>query len=351
MRSFDYKKQCDELLTPEIVALLTQIHEYKGEYNRYITTKKDILERLVDVSIIQSTDASNKIEGIYTSDERLKKLVLSKTTPKNRSEQEIAGYRDVLSNIHENYDHIPIIPSMILERHRELYKYEGIGIGGTYKIDNNIIEEIDEFGNRIVRFKPVEYWEVPSAMEEICKQYNENVNFNKVDPLLAISIFIFDFLCIHPFSDGNGRMSRLLTLLMLYKSNYIIGKYISIEKLIEQTKCMYYYVLKESSNNWHEATNDYKPFVKYFLGIIVKAYREFEDRIKAIEESTSKPNQVTEIIKNTFGTITKKELLEMCPNMSQVTIQRTLMDLLKQNKIIKIGGGRYTAYTWNREID
>lgn len=352
MREYHYNQTYRTLLSPDIVALLAQIHEFKGEQTLFIEAKKDTLTQLVEIAKIQSTEASNKIEGIYTSDERLKKIVRDKTMPKTRSEKEIAGYRDVLATIHENHDFIPLKPSIILQLHRDLYKFSGKTIGGNYKNSDNVIEEEDEQGNKSIRFRPVPAWETPDAIERICTAFDEVLKDADCDPLLIIPVFILDFLCVHPFNDGNGRMSRLLTLLLLYRAGYIVGKYISIEKLIEQSKETYYEVLQESSCDWHEGTNDYAPFVRYTLGIVLAAYREFSSRVQFLTTSgLSKPERVREIIKDTLGKITKAEIMAKCPNISQVTVQRALNDLLKSGQIIKLSGGRYTSYTWNREND
>ena len=348
MREYDYKKIYTKLLTPEIVQLLAQIHEHKGEHAK---VQEDELTHLIEIARIQSTEASNRIEGIYTSDDRLQKLVKDKTTPRNRSEKEIAGYRDVLATIHESYDYIPVKPGMILQLHRDLYKFSGMSIGGNYKTSDNVIEEEDAQGNKHVRFQPVPAWETSMAMEKLCESYNELCNNGQYDPLLIIPVFILDFLCIHPFNDGNGRMSRLLTLLLLYRAGYSVGKYVSIEKLIERTKGAYYDELQESSAHWHEEENNYIPFVTYQLGVILAAYREFSDRVKVVSESTRKPNRVRDIIHNHLGKITKAEIMQQCPDVSQTTIQRALNDLVKSGEVIKIGGGRYTSYTWNREIE
>jgi len=281
----------------------------------------------------------------------LQKLVKDKTTPRNRSEKEIAGYRDVLATIHESYDYIPVKPGMILQLHRDLYKFSGMNIGGAYKSSDNVISEEDADGNKIIRFHPVPAWETAMAMERVCEAYNEMYSSGQYDPLLMIPVFILDFLCIHPFNDGNGRISRLLTLLLLYRAGYSVGKYISIEKLIERTKGAYYDELQESSDRWHEAENDYIPFVTYQLGVILAAYREFSDRVKIVTENIRKPNRVRDIIKGHLGKITKAEIMQQCPDVSQTTIQRALNDLVKSGEIIKIGGGRYTSYTWNREIE
>lgn len=348
MRNICYKEQWKKLLTPEIVPLLTKIHEYKGEQALFIEAHADELEHLLEIARIQSTDASNRIEGIYTSDERLKLIALDKTMPRTRNEFEIAGYRDVLNTIHNSYEHIPIKPSIILQLHRDLNKFNSGSMGGKFKINDNVIKEEDSEGNQRIRFVPVASWETPEMIDRLCEEFDEITKDESADPLLIIPMFVLDFLCIHPFSDGNGRMSRLLTLLLLYRAGYIVGKYISIEKLIETSKDTYYEALEDSSKNWHEEENNYEPFVRYMLGVIVSAYREFSSRVKLLTVSDlSKPERVRELIKENLGTITKTELMKKCPDISQVTVQRTLAELLANDDIIKIGGGRYTKYTWN----
>ena len=269
--------------------------------------------------------------------------------PKTRNEREIAGYRDVLGTIHENFSHIPIRDTFILQLHRDLYKFENVSSnGGKFKSTDNIIEEEDVNGNKFVRFRPLPAWETPEAIIELCDAYNEAINRREADALLIVPMFIIDFLCIHPFNDGNGRMSRLLTLLLLYQNDYIVGKYISLEKLIERTKSSYYDALQESSQGWMEGENNYDPFVKYILGIIVAAYREFFDRAQIVEEKrVPKPDRIEKLIKNHLGTITKAEIVEATPGISTTTVQRTLTELVKEEKIIKIGNGRYTKYKWN----
>lgn len=350
MRNYSYSGRWQSLLKPEIVALLTQLHEFKGEQAMFAQAKPDVLNTLTEIAKIQSTEASNRIEGIYTSDERLKKLMLDKTTPKSRNEQEIAGYRDVIATIHENYEYIPLRPNMILQLHGDLYKFSGQSIGGSYKNTDNIIAEEDEKGNKMERFVPVPAWETPIAIDELCAAYSQAVDRDNIEPLLVIPMFILDFLCIHPFNDGNGRMSRLLTLLLLYRAGYTVGKYISIEKLIERSKQTYYDALQASSAGWHEGKNDYAPFVGYMLGVVVAAYRELRSRLNEVtKENLSKPDRVRELIKNTYGKITKTEIMQKYTDISQITVQRALNDLLKSNQILKIGGGRYTSYVWNRD--
>ena len=348
MRDYNYKEKWSKLLTPEIVKKLTLINEYKGEQRLFIEAHKDELIELVEIAKIQSTEASNRIEGIFTADDRIKGLVQAKTTPRDRDEAEIAGYRDVLNTIHENYDYIPINANYILQLHRDLYKFLGSTEGGRFKTSDNIIRETDADGNECVRFRPVPAWETAPSIDELCKSYHEAKS--EADPLLLSLMFILDFLCIHPFNDGNGRMSRLLTLLLLYQSGFIVGKYISIERIIEESKETYYEVLQDSSISWHENENDYKPFVNYMLGVVVNAYKEFESRVELLTNpNLSKADRVREIIRKHIGTITKAELLNMNPDISDTTIQRALADLLKNGEIEKIGGGRYTKYVWRVE--
>lgn len=349
MRTFDYKKRYGRLLQPDIVALLAQIHEYKGEQALFVEAKADALTQLLEIAKIQSTEASNKIEGIYTSDERLKKIVCDKTMPKTRNEKEIAGYRDVLNTIHQNYDYIPVKPSIFLQLHRDLYKFAG-NAGGSFKSSDNVIAQEDEQGNKFVRFQPVPAWETPAYIDAICDAFQDACKDSQCDPLILIPMFILDFLCIHPFNDGNGRMSRLLTLLLLYRAGYIVGMYISIEKLIEQTKETYYETLQESSYNWHEEENDDAPFARYMLGVIVAAYCDFSSRVQLLATSgMSKPERVREVIRGSVGKMTRAQIMEKCPDISRVTVERALTYMVKKGEILKIGGGRYTAYIWNRE--
>jgi Fic family protein len=222
--------------------------------------------------------------------------------------------------------------------------------GGKYKNSDNAITEVDSKGNKKLRFAPVPAWETSESIVKLCKAYEDIMSTEKADPLIIIPMFVLDFLCIHPFSDGNGRISRLLTLLLLYRSGYIVGKYISIEKLIEATKETYYEALQESSLSWHEEKNNYEPFVKYTLGVVANAYREFSTRVKQLTTTgMSKPDRIRELIKDNLGKITKAEIMQKCPDISQVTVQRALNEMHKKGEIIKISGGRYTTYVWNRE--
>ena len=330
-----------------IINLLAMIHEYKGKQTLYIEAQPDILTKLLSIAKIQSTSSSNKIEGIFTTDERLNDIVNEKVKPKNRNEEEIAGYRDVLNTIHENYDYIDINSNVILQLHRDLYKYSGISYGGKFKNSQNYIEEELEDGTKRIRFTPLSPVETPIAIDELCKNYNEIINKGEIDPLLVIPIFILDFVSIHPFNDGNGRMSRLLTLLLLYKAGYIVGKYISIEKIIEDTKETYYDSLEKSSVNWHNNENDYTYFVEYYLGVILSAYKDFSSRVEYItNKKLTAIKRISIIFIESVSPINKSYLMEKCPDISETTIERTLSTLLNEKKIEKISGGRFTEYKW-----
>lgn len=345
MRIFDYRKTPEKLLTPEIVQMIASIHEHKGKQELFFEANQDELKTLLEVAMIQSTGASNRIEGIYTTDKRLKELVSQKAEPRNRSEEEIAGYREVLAMIHESYEYIVPRSNMILQLHRDLYSFSRGAVGGNYKNSDNLIAEIDSEGHEKVRFIPVPAFQTAEAVEELCNRFWEAWEADYIDKLILIPMFVLDFLCIHPFNDGNGRMSRLLTLLLFYKAGYIVGKYISMEMLIEKTKETYYEALQASSGNWHENENAYEPFVRYYLGVTLKAYNEFENRVEHLKNrSLSKPDRIKALIDQKIGKITKKEIMDTCPDISKTTIERTLTELVKNGHIAKVGSGPATGY-------
>jgi Fic family protein len=345
MRMFDYQAIVNGLLDTEIVGLLTSIHEEKGRQSLFIEQKADALSGLLEVAKIQSTQSSNRIEGIFTSDQRMAAIVNDKAEPHNRNESEIAGYRDVLATIHESFDHISLSPNVILQLHRDLYRYSPSSFGGVYKNADNIIEETDASGTSFIRFQPVSAFETPDSIERLSKEFKKKIQEGASDPLLLICMFILDFLCIHPFNDGNGRMSRLLTLLLLYRAGYIVGKYISVEMLIEKTKNTYYKTLKASSEGWHEGNNDYRPFVGYLLGIILSAYREFASRVEYLStKKLTAIERVERIVRDTVGKIAKQEIMVRCPDLSQTTVELALGRLVAANVIQRVGGGRYSGY-------
>lgn len=345
MHTFDYKEAPKYLLTPDIVNMLSSLHEFRGKQELYIEAKSDVLTALLDIAKIQSTKASNKIEGIYTSDERLEALVMQKSEPRNRSEEEIAGYREVLATVHDSYEYIPIRPNNILQLHRDLYSFSSSDRGGKFKNTDNVIAESGKDGKQRVRFTPVPAFQTAEAMDMLCVEFNSAIERSEYDPLLLIPMFILDFLCIHPFNDGNGRMSRLLTLLLLYRSRYIVGKYVSMEMLIEKTKETYYEALQSSSMGWHENTSDYTSFVRYYLGVVLKGYNEFQDRIEHLKyRKLSKTDRVIAVFDKRLGVIKKSDIAALCPDISESTIERTLKELLESGFVEKVGKGRATGY-------
>lgn len=345
MRNFDYRNKLASLLTPDIVALLGQAREMKGRQELFAEASPDILHAMVDIARIQSTESSNRIEGIFTSQQRLKALVERKTEPRNRPEEEIAGYRDVLATIHAHFSYISLTPNIILQLHRDLYAFSRPGFGGKYKASDNVIAEVREDGTETVRFRPVPAFEAKQALESLCESFNRALSQQVYDPLILISMFVLDFLCIHPFSDGNGRMSRLLTLLLMYQSGYQVGKYISLEMLIEQTKDTYYDALQASSLHWHEEQNAYEPFIRYTIGILNKAYGEFEARVEHLRHGKySKADRIQALVERSLQPVSKQELLALAPDISQVTVERALKDLQHRGLIRKVGQGRSTRY-------
>ncbi len=350
MRSYEYTESHKKYLSSEIICLIGKINEFKGVLNLSVEIEPELISGLIEVAKIQSVDSSNKIEGILTSNDRLKKIIANKTTPTSSNEEEITGYRDVLKIIHESYAHIPFSSNHIMQLHKYLYSYSANESGGKYKCQDNIIEEIDSKGNKKIRFQPLSAWETPEAIEAMVSEYNKSINGANVCKLVITAMSILDFLCIHPFGDGNGRISRLLTVLLLYKAEYQICKYISIERIIEASKETYYEVLEQSSINWQKGENNYEPFIRYMLGVILKAYREFDERARELRSvKVSKPKQIENAIKTSLGVISKAEIMSKCPNISLVTVQRTLAELSKQQKIIKVGSGKNIAYIWNNK--
>ena len=344
MREFNYLKLMELSLPVSIYHTIAKIHEYKGKQELYVKNYPDVLDKMIDVAKIQSTKSSNAIEGIYTNDARLNELMNKKTEPGNRNEEEIAGYRHVLDIIHENYAYIEFNKNNILTLHNQLYSYSYVNYKGKFKTLDNTIMEVDALGNRKVRFQPVSSFETENYFDKMVEAYNKAVKEN-IPALILIPVLIHDFLCIHPFDDGNGRMSRLLTLLLLYKFGYFVGRYISIEMLIEDSKESYYEELKRSSEKWHTGENDEIPFIRYMLGVLLKAYEECDDRFNLIgNEKLTSPERVLSVIQMSLEPLSKKDIMILCPDISQRTIERALKELYDNSKIKQVGSGRSTKY-------
>lgn len=343
MRDFNYSLLKDLKWDSEIVSYLTAIHEAKGKQELYLKQQPEKLNKLVEIAKIQSTESSNDIEGIRTTNTRLKQLLTDKTTPKNRDEEEIAGYRDVLNVIHESFEYIPMTSNYILQLHKILYSHSSKSIGGKFKNVQNYIT-LTENGRESILFTPPAPYETPDAIEKICNEFNIAISKCEVDPLILIPIFIHDFLCIHPFSDGNGRMSRLLTTLLLYRNGYMVGKYISLESKIAKNKNAYYDALEKAQAGWDEGKEDPVPFIKYLLSTIISAYRDFEDRMEIVSESESALDMVKKAVANKIGKFTKMDIVAMCPSLSNSSVESSLKKLAKEDFIEKKGASRATYY-------
>lgn len=345
MRVFDYSKLTNCKWDTEIVNYIAQIYRMKGMQDLYLKQNPAQLNRLVEIAKIQSTQASNAIEGISTTSTRLKQLLQDRASPRNRDEEEIAGYRDALNVIHENYEYIPTTPNYILQLHKILYSHNTKkAIGGTFKNVQNFISATDANGNIVNLFTPLAPHETPVAIEQICNELNIALAHKDVDPLILIPTYIHDFLCIHPFLDGNGRMSRLLTTLLLYRCGFSVGKYVSLEAKIANNKDLYYDALYASQQGWHEGKDNATPFIKYLLSTIFSAYVDFEDRMDLVSDNSSALSIVKSAIGNKLGKFTKAELMELCPSLSVSSIEKALKELVIQQYIQKLGNGKNTYY-------
>lgn len=313
----------------------------------FVRQKPVELDRLVEIARIQSTEASNKIEGIVTTSTRMKQLFEEKTAPRNRDEDEIMGYRDVLNTIHESNEYIPVRPSYILQLHRDLLRRAGASYGGSFKNVQNYINETRPDGTSFTRFTPVAPYETPLAVNALCEAYEQAHAKEQIDALILIPCFIVDFLCINPFNDGNGRMSRLLTLLLLYKNGYSVGKYISIEKQIEKTKDRYYDALETADTGWHEEKNDPTPFIRYMLTVILACYTEFEDRVGLMSKAgaaSSAYDIVKRYVTDKVGKFTGADVVAHCPSIGRSSALAALKKLMEEGVILRYGTGRSTFY-------
>ena len=344
MRDFNYSAIREQKWDATILGLIAAIYKEAGKQELYLKQRPEELEKLVEIAKVQSTEASNAIEGIVTTNTRIRQLVEEKTTPRNRDEQEIAGYRDVLNIIHENFDVIPITQNYILQLHKILYNHMNNPMAGRTKNVQNYISATYPDGHTETLFTPLAPFETPTALDKICEEYNRVIGNLEVEPLIVIPIFIHDFLCIHPFNDGNGRMSRLLTTLLLYRSGFYVGKYISLEAKIAKDKDLYYAALQQSQLGWHEGTEDPLPFIKYLLGTILSAYKDFEDRFALVEKRLPALEMVRQATRNKIGRFTKQDIRELCPSLSISSIEGALRKLVASGELKREGKGKSTCY-------
>ena len=344
MRDFHYAAIREQKWDSEILGLIAAIYKEAGKQEMYLKQRPEELEKLVEIAKVQSTEASNAIEGIVTTSTRIRQLVEEKTAPRNRDEQEIAGYRDALNIIHENFDAIPITRNYILQLHKVLYSHMNNPMAGQTKSVQNYISATYPDGHTETLFTPLAPFETPEALDRICDEYNRVIGNMEAEPLIVIPIFIHDFLCIHPFNDGNGRMSRLLTTLLLYRNGFYVGKYISLEAKIAKNKDLYYAALRQAQEGWHEGTEDTVPFIKYLLGIILSAYRDFEDRFSLVEQKKPALETVRQATLSKIGRFSKQDIRELCPALSVSSIEGALRKLVASGELKREGNGKSTCY-------
>ena len=344
MRRFNYYEIKNQKWDSVTLGLIAAIYKEAGKQEMYLKQRPEELEKLVEIAKIQSTEASNAIEGIVTTSTRIKQLVKEKTTPKNRDEQEIAGYRDVLNIIHESFDAIPLSQNYILQLHKILYSHMNNPMAGRIKSVQNYITATYSDNHAETLFTPLAPFETPEALDKICEEYNRVIGNMEVEPLIAIPVFIHDFLCIHPFNDGNGRMSRLLTTLLLYRNGFYVGKYISLEAKIAKNKDLYYDALGRAQIGWHEGKEDVVPFIKYLLGTILAAYRDFADRFALVEIKLPALETVRRAALNKIGRFTKQDIHELCPSLSISSIEGGLRKLVSAAELKKEGSGKNICY-------
>lgn len=344
MKSFQEHHIENQQITQNLIALIGQIREYKGKQELYRVQAPHVLKSLVEVATIQSTESSNRIEGVVAPHQRIVDLVQEKTTPKNRPEEEILGYRYVLGEIHQNHRHIPFTPNIIAQLHGDLYRFSGKG-GGQWKTTENVIEEVRPDGSRKVRFQPVPAFQTPDTMERLHTLYNAQIKEGQVEPLLLIAAYVLDFLCIHPFLDGNGRMSRLITLMLLYHTGYEVGRYISLEKIIEESKEGYYNSLHQSSQGWHEGQHNLIPWFEYFLTTLLAGQKQLETILTG--SKGAKTRFVLEAVDQFKGEFSIQAVAEACPTVSIDLIRRVLRKEKEAGRLKSIGRGPFAK--WQRE--
>lgn len=340
MRSFEHGYLLEQLISQEMLMMVRTIGEYRGRQSLYQEQSPEVLETLRRVAMVQSVESSNRIEGVTVAADRLEAIVARKTTPKGRSELEVAGYRDVLADIHANANRMVTGPDLLLSVHGQMYARTP-DKGGRWKEKDNAILEVGPNGQQFIRFRPVSAIATPEFIKRLCMLYHQATDRREAEPLLLIASFIFDFECIHPFWDGNGRIGRLLTLMLLYQAGYEVGRYISLERIVEESKETYYEVLLKSSHGWHEAKHDLRPWWNYFLGTLIAAYREFEERVGTITTAKgAKREMVQQAVKRLPDRFRIAELQRVCPGVSYPTLKRALEDLKRQKKVRCLGKGR-----------
>jgi Fic family protein len=346
MRSFEHGYLLEQPISQHLLIMVRALGEYRGRQSLYQQQSPELLEALKRIAMVQSVESSNRIEGVTIAADRLEAIVAKKTRPEGRSEQEITGYRDVLAEIHTNAERMVLSPELILRLHGRMYAHTPEK-GGRWKEKDNAILEILPDGRQVIRFRPVSALATPEFIAKLCALYHETIDQGQAEPLLVIASFIFDFECIHPFWDGNGRIGRLLTLLLLHQAGYEVGRYISLERIIEESKEAYYEVLLRSSQEWHEAKHDLRPWWNYFLGTLIAAYKEFEERVGTITTARgAKRDMVRQAVSRLPDQFSLRELRHACPGVSPDMVRLVLRELQKENLLVCIGRG--PGATWKK---
>ena len=345
MRKFDFTFLEQDKIPGDLINVLTDIYLMKRDNDGRKEKYGTVFTELEKIAIVQSVKGSNAIEGILTTEDRINEIVNRSSAPLNHNEEEIVGYRDALNLVHNNYQNLSFSETNILSLHKTMLRIAKANAAGKYKEHDNAIMEIKADGTRSVRFTPISASETKEAMNQLVLAYMDARDNSNINQLLLIPCVILDFLCIHPFSDGNGRMSRLLTLLLLYKAGFDAGKYISFEEQINKAKGHYYESLRKSSVSWHDNKNDYFFFVENFLITLFTCYKELDKRFATVNsKKVNKTSRIEATILNSVLPISKKEISDILPDVSVTTIETVLGKMLKEGRILKIGAGKNTKY-------
>jgi len=330
------------------LSTMRAVGEFRGRQELFFRQAPEVLRGLLEVAKIESSESSNRLEGVTVPRDRLRRLVVNLAQPRNRSEQEVAGYRDALAMMHSSAREMTFTPNIMLQLHGMLYRYMP-NPGGRWKpADNDIVERLSNGATR-VRFRPVPAHLTLPAVEQLSSQYSAATQILQTDSLIVIPLAILDFLCIHPFADGNGRLARLLTLMLLYHSDYEVGRYISIERVYEQSKEGYYETLEASSQGWHEGRHDPHPWLNYFWGVLLRAYREFEERVNELQpRSGTKSDRVKRAIETHSQPFSISEIEAACPGTSRETVRVVLRELSREGLIASTGKGRSAKWVRSR---
>ena len=346
MMSFRGNRLKEIALPTGSVWLISDIAEAKGRQQLYTKQAPQLLKALREMALIQSVESSNRIEGVTVAPERLVPLVVGNAKPRDRSEEEIRGYRRALSLIHTDSQKLEVTPDFLRRLHQTTH--EGAADAGQWKQKENEIIEFRENAPPTIRFRPVSVADTPAAVEELCLSYRATLNQQKFSLWSSVAGLVFDFLCIHPFRDGNGRISRLLTLLGLYQHGYEVGRFISLERLVEESRDDYYEALRKSSEGWHEGKHDLIPWLNYFLGVLRRAYREFEQRAGEVKSPRGAKTVLVETAIDAFpGEFTLVQLERACPGVSRDMVRRVLRQLQKKGRVACLGRG--PSAHWRRK--